>query len=497
MPPGAPGTTGSSIQLYGLSQWLLLRPLRRLLCAAFDRFLNSWQDVANSLQWAFDFNGGLKPVTPAHNLPLTVKSGKIPADFVGAYLRVGPNAQYWPPNRRTHVFDGDGMVHSIRISNGAATYHCQYLETPRYVFERLWGMEWFPRIGEFCGKAGLAKMMTTHPAKMRLSGVPAHEQSPANTAISFTPDGKLWALHETGGPFRFRLDEAGLPRSIGYDNLGGTLKCPISAHPKFDQRTNECFFHGRIIMKEFYMGCIADGRLTDRVNLDMPIGFHHDMFITENYAVIVDGSMQMNPMNILKGGALWDFNPAVKLRFGKDDEDAFIWVESEEAADIVHTLYAYDEGDEIVLWAPLTHYREDDPHAKVGVLGNNGAFQMRRIVINLAQKSVRVQEVPGAEKYETEFPRIRDDRLGMRVRYGYTAMQQTCNGDPNIGDDDRGYLGLILWNQRTQESTFAVYDAKTFLPTPIVELSIPRRVPIGFHAAWITEEQFQQQLHAI
>jgi len=66
-----------------------------------------------------------------------------------------------------------------------------------------------------------------------------------------------------------------------------------------------------------------------------------------------------------------------------------------------------------------------------------------------------------------------------------------------FGDDDRGYLGLILWNQRTQESTFAVYDAKTFLPTPIVELSIPRRVPIGFHAAWITEEQFQQQLHAI
>ena len=60
--------------------------------------------------------------------------------------------------------------------------------------------------------------------------------------------------------------------------------------------------------------------------------------------------------------------------------------------------------------------------------------------------------------------------------------------------DDCGYISMFLWNQNTEESTFALFDAKTFSATPVVELAVPRRVPLGFHAAWITEEQFQKQL---
>ena len=38
-------------------------------------------------------------------------------DLVGAYMRVGPNAQYWPPKKRTHAFDG--AQSSVSASFGA------------------------------------------------------------------------------------------------------------------------------------------------------------------------------------------------------------------------------------------------------------------------------------------------------------------------------------------------------------------------------------------
>merc|ERR1711920_536887 len=102
-------------------------------------------------------------------------------------------------------------------------------------------------------------------------------------------------------------------------------------------RTKETFFHGRELPHTFYMGRIADVRLTDRVNLDkMQAGFHHDMFITENYAVIVDGSLRFDPESVVKGGSLWNFDPKVKLRLGifpraRMTKEAFFWVEAEEA----------------------------------------------------------------------------------------------------------------------------------------------------------------------
>ncbi|CAL1148528.1 unnamed protein product [Cladocopium goreaui] len=168
--------------------------------------------------------------------------------------------------------------------------------------------------------------------------------------------------------------------------------------------------------------------------------------------------------------------------------------------------------------------------SKGTILGGLGTGHMRRVVIDVQGKSVKIQEVEGGQKFCTEFPRIRDDRVGCNgVRYGFSGLQttegdfdfrgllkwdfQSCKldkvihypegvvgGEPvfipksNCQEDDDGYIGLLLWNEKTQESTFAAYDAKSFDATPVVEFLVHRRVPLGFHAAWITEQQFQQQL---
>src|SRR5258708_1241416 len=62
-------------------------------------------------------------------LPATPCSiqGKIPKALNGLFLRNGPNPVY--PPTPYHFFDGDGMVHAVRIENGQASYMNHFVET--------------------------------------------------------------------------------------------------------------------------------------------------------------------------------------------------------------------------------------------------------------------------------------------------------------------------------------------------------------------------------
>jgi len=504
-----------------------------MLDAAFQ-FLDGFQDVQTSLHWSNDLNGAFHPVSPTCNLPLTVRSGKLPADLSGIFLRVGPNPAHWPPTKCTHIFDGDGMVHSVRIDGGEAMYSCAFMETERWKYEQQLGSEWFVRLGEIQGWSGLAKMLFNSLSNNKLTGLGTYETSTANTAVAFTPDGRLWALNESGFPFRFQLDQSGCPKSLGFDTLKGGLKENMSAHPKFDQRTGETFFHGFSPGGgAFYVGRIFDGELTDRVELQMPDGFHHDLFITESYVVVVDGSMAFEPNSVMEGGPLWNFASQRKLRFGvwprssgKMTAESFTWIEADEAAEIVHTLHAFEEDGNIILWAPLARELKGSTSL---VLGDVGPCRMHKVTIDVAQASVQIQEVIGSD-LRTEFPRIRDDGVGRRVRHGYSAVQGAegefdfvgiakwdfeagglekiihfpagvIGGEPifipsadsTATDDDCGYIGMFLWHSELRKSTFVLYDAHTMSPQPVAELEIPRRVPMGFHARWITEDEFNLQ----
>jgi len=57
---------------------------------------------------------------------ITVTKGAVPTDINGVYLRNGPNAKFHADNGRGHFFDGDSMIHGIRIKDGRA-YYCNRL----------------------------------------------------------------------------------------------------------------------------------------------------------------------------------------------------------------------------------------------------------------------------------------------------------------------------------------------------------------------------------
>ncbi|KAK9074325.1 hypothetical protein SSX86_006923 [Deinandra increscens subsp. villosa] len=59
--------------------------------------------------------------------------------------------------------------------------------------------------------------------------------------------------------------------------------------------------------------------------------------------------------------------------------------------------------------------------------------------------------------------------------------------------EDDGYLVFFTHDEGTGKSTVTVIDAKTMSPDSVAIVSLPQRVPHGFHAFFVTEEQIQDQ----
>lgn len=215
--------------------------------------------------------------------------------------------------------------------------------------------------------------------------------------------------------------------------------------------------------------------------------------------------------------------------------DAFINITADFPAEIVHTLYAYNENDKIILFTPLGHH---DPDQDDGILGGIGPLMMSRVVIDVTQRSVTYETLDASTN--TEFGRVRDSLVASqrRARYGFSALQigngfnftgmlkwdftanegkgervGTINfndaivgGEPvfvpraasvdNVDESENGYLSMFHWDSASRTSKFVLFDAASFNDTPVVELSLPRKVPLGFHGWWLSKDEIDLQLNA-
>lgn len=53
-------------------------------------------------------------------------------------------------------------------------------------------------------------------------------------------------------------------------------------------------------------------------------------------------------------------------------------------------------------------------------------------------------------------------------------------------NEDDGYLLTLVYNEATKESFFRIYDARTLEQVASVETEA--RIPYGFHANWIPQQ---------
>jgi carotenoid cleavage dioxygenase len=432
-------------------------------------------------------------------------SGRIPRDLAGTYYRNGPNPAY-EPKGRYHWFDGDGMVHAVRLENGRAFYRNRWVASEGLREERQAGRALFD------GLLGLSA-----------SEAPRFKNT-ANTNVVFHA-GRLFALVESSLPTELA------PRTletIGVYDFGGRLNGPMTAHPKLDPETGEMLFFGYSPFPPYlhYHQCDAQGVLqrSEPIDVAWP-SMIHDFAITREHVLFILCPIVFRFEGLEEGKSLFSWEPERGTRVGvmpRDGGNADLrWFDTDPCY-VFHPMNAYDAGRTITL--DVARYEQllfmSSAAARNPDWRGRNVARMHRWRIDLDGGGIRSEPLDDGGG---EFPRVDDRRLGRRHRYGYLAATGPEGNDANEpvftavrkydfehgkietrafgrgngageplfvptcadADEDDGYLLTLVYDQSRNASDLYVLDARDVTGEPVAQVHLPHRVPYGFHGNWV------------
>nr|AMJ39497.1 carotene cleavage dioxygenase 1 copy 3 [Bixa orellana] len=478
---------------------------------------------------------------PTKDLPV---QGFLPECLNGEFVRIGPNPKFHPV-AGYHWFDGDGMVHGLQIKDGKATYVSRFVRTARLKQEEFHGGAKFWELGDLKGIFGpLMVSIGLLRAKTKVLDL-SYGDGSGNTALVYH-QGKLLALHEQDKPYVLQVLEDGDLQTLGLLDYDKRLSHAFTAHPKVDPVTDEMFTFGYSSTPPYitYRVISKDGFMHDPVPITVSRAIMmHDFAITENYAIFMDLPLYFDIKEMIKGRRhMVSFDETKKARFGVLDryakDDLLIkWFELPNCY-IFHNANAWEEGDEVVLVSCRIDKIDfdvfDEPvKKKLGYLQNE-LYEMRfNMKTGLAtQKKLSESSL--------DFPRVNDCYTGRKTRYVYATnidnfakvkriVKFDLNAEPEPGktcielggnvkgiydlgpgrfgseavfvprepgrnfEEDDGYLILFVHDENVGKSFVNVVDAKTMSSDPIAVIELPNRVPYGFHAFFVPEEQLKAQ----
>lgn len=217
--------------------------------------------------------------------------GEIPKELQGTFFRNGPGMQVANERYKRHTFDGDGMILSFAFDGGRCHFRNRFVRTKSFLEEQAAGRPLYR--GAFT-KGSADGSLLFNPFDLTMKNA-------ANTGV--LQWGKcLFALYESGLPHE--LKPATLD-TVGESTVDGQLITPqLGAHYRIEKRpdgsrrwvtfSNNAGASGtKIIFYEFEESGKAVVTLPI-VLKGSPISMIHDLAITENYYVIVQGPVNFN-----------------------------------------------------------------------------------------------------------------------------------------------------------------------------------------------------------
>jgi len=438
----------------------------------------------------------------ARDLPVV---GRIPRELNGTYYRNGPNPAF-PPLGRYHWFDGDGMIHAVTLDDGRASYR------NRYVLSR--GL----REEQEAGRAlyrGLLEFQATEIPGFKNTG---------NTNIVWHA-GKLLALVEAALPTRMM---AGPLDTVGEYDFDGRLSGPMTAHPKLDPETGEMLFFGYSPFPPYltYHVAAADGALVRSEVIDVAWpSMMHDFAITKDHVIFILCPLVFSFERLAERGGAFSWEPERGTRLGimprRGGNADVRWFDTDPSY-VFHPMNAYEDGDAIVL--DVARYGRLDFMSAAAVeepgYRDANAARLHRWRIDLARGGVASTPL---DDIVTEFPRVDERRLGRRHRFGYMAAREpelndgaqplwtavrkydlerggvterrfgagNGVGEPlfvprtaSAGEDD-GWVLVLVYDAARDTSDFWILDAQDVAGEPVARVTLPHRVPYGFHGNWV------------
>jgi carotenoid cleavage dioxygenase len=352
----------------------------------------------------------------------------------------------------------------------------------------------------------------------------------ANTDVIFHNRSLVALWYVSGKPYR--LDAVTL-ETLGVDDFGGRRAGNVSAHAKVDAQTGELLFFDYGPRPPFmtYGVVSAEGELKHFVPIELPgPRLPHDMAFTENYSILFDLPVLPDAAAAERGQWVTRFHRDKPARFGVIPRfgapDSIRWFEGS-ACYIYHTINAWEEGDEIVLVScrttnPVPEMKSDATDLDRMLAFLTPTFDTWRWRFNLKTGATSEEQV---DDQHTEFPSINLNVMGRRSRYSYhvhipqtetllfdgltkyetdTGRSRTHHfGTGRYGSEapfaprvnaqaeDDGYVLSFVSDENDGSSELVILDAQNITDPPIGRVRIPQRVPLGFHATWVSGNQLR------
>jgi len=437
-----------------------------------------------------DLNGGaLAPVMDEADLDAAVVVGQIPPQLHGSLVRNGPNpfSGRFSGNDVLSWWPEAAMLHSISFSEGRMRRYRN-----RWVRTRNWAKH-------FDGNSTQSALDT----------------NPNVSVIRHA--GEILALAEGGVPLTINAD---------LETLGPTIRLPtlaqgMTAHPKIDPVSGELIAFQADWSKPWLQYVVTDSagvqRSSARIAVPAP-AMMHDFAITPSHSILLDLNVAYDFSMLSRGYRIplrWHEERVSRLGVMTRAGEAVRWFEIHPCF-IQHVVNAYDaDPGTIVLevvrypWylrlEPATRSFEPNP---LGVLW--------RYVIDLKLGAVREHQL---DDVAIELPRINETLTGRKNRYVYAVEQpdssqmrgivrydrEHCSwqrhtipeGDqnsepvfvprPDAVTEDDGWVLVCVYRQATDSSDVIVLDAHDLASAPLATVHLPRRIPAGFHGAWLDE----------
>ncbi|XP_047968412.1 carotenoid 9,10(9',10')-cleavage dioxygenase 1-like [Salvia hispanica] len=273
----------------------------------------------------------------------------------------------------------------------------------------------------------------------------------------------------------------------------------------------------------------------------------HEIGITTRYNVIMDFPLTIDINRLIRGGPLIKYNEEEYARIGimprYGEADSLKWFNVEPGCTF-HIINCHEQDDDVVVLAcrardsmipgPDFGLNKHEWFSKgLEQTGAHAPFLSRVYEwrLNLLTGEVVAEKNLTGTDYSMEFPIINDKYIGKICKYGYTQVvsskASSTSGTPKYGgmaklhlqereqcdaqikvehhklpgntfcsgiafvakrrgaDEDDGWIVAYIHNEDRNTSHVYIVDAKNFCNEPVAVIDLPRRVPYGFHGAFV------------